>query len=328
MGYVLELIAGLVGNDGSQRFIFIILVAGAVFALGVSGVLIFSAISNPLRRRLSEMKGAVEWKETDGSIANSDNGKGNSYTDRYLKNLAKLALPNNELARSGKQLQLIRAGVRSESALGSFYGAKTVSLVVLGFIVLMITRAFPELRTVEILFYIVTGAYVGFIIPNMVLDRMEARRVRSIRNAFPDALDLFVVCVEAGLGLTATIQRVGNEMEISHPELAAELQLVSSEMRLGVDRITALRGMAIRTGLEEIRGLVALIDQSVRFGTGIAETLRVYSEEFRDKRTQKAEEEAAKIGTKLIFPLTFCIWPGFFLVAIGPAILAIFEAFK
>jgi len=117
-------------------------------------------------------------------------------------------------------------------------------------------------------------------------------------------------------------------MNISHPELAEELHLVSSEMRLGIDRIDALKGLTVRTGLDEIRGLVALIDQSVRFGTGIAETLRVYSEEFRDKRMQLAEEEAAKIGTKLIFPLTLCIWPGFFLVMIGPAILGVLEAIK
>ena len=144
----------------------------------------------------------------------------------------------------------------------------------------------------------------------------------------PDALDLFVVCVESGLGFNATVLRVAKELEVSHEELAKELDLVATQMRLGIDRSTALKGLATRTGLEEISGLVSLIDQSARFGTSIAETLRIYSEEFRDRRAQKAEEAAAKIGTKMIFPMVFCIWPSFFVVAIGPAVMMLIEAFS
>jgi len=327
MGYLLELIASLTDGDGS-RLIFVVLVAGAVFALGLSGAYVVTAFTNPLNRRLSGLEKPAEWEVTDISTGKTLDKSKLEYTDKYLSKLSKYVLPHNDKEASKIQLQLIRAGVHSDTSIKTFFALKTIGMMIFGFIVMMITRWFPELSSMQILLYVFCGAFIGFLSPNMALDRMETRRVRCIRNAFPDALDLFVVCVEAGLGLDVTIQRVGKELEVSHPELSGELILVSSEIRMGVGRIDALRGMAIRTGLDEIRGLVALIDQSVRFGTGIAETLRVYSEDFRDRRTQQAEEEAAKIGTKLIFPLTFCIWPAFFLVAIGPAILGIMEVFE
>ena len=139
-------------------------------------------------------------------------------------------------------------------------------------------------------------------------------------------MDLLVVCVEAGLGLAAAIQRVADELAISHPELASELFIVNAEIRAGVERVRALQGLADRTGLDDIRGLVSLLAQSLRFGTSVAETLRVYSDEFRDKRMQRAEEQAAMIGTKLIFPLVLFLFPSFFLVMIGPAILGVLAA--
>jgi hypothetical protein len=142
-----------------------------------------------------------------------------------------------------------------------------------------------------------------------------------------DALDLLVVCVESGLGLAAAIQRVADELGVSHPELAFELALVNAEIRVGVQREQALKNLADRTGLEDIRGLVGLLVQTMRFGTGVADALRVYSEEFRDKRTQKAEEQAAKMGTKLVFPLVLFMFPIFFIVAVGPAVLRIIDAF-
>ena len=121
------------------------------------------------------------------------------------------------------------------------------------------------------------------------------------------ALDLLVVCVEAGLGLAPALQRVSDDLIVSHPELGAELALVNAEMRAGVERTQALKNLADRTGLDDIRGLVALLVQTMRFGTGVADALRIYSEEFRDKRMQAAEEQAALIGTKMIFPLVIAV---------------------
>jgi tight adherence protein C len=172
------------------------------------------------------------------------------------------------------------------------------------------------------------AAFVGLMLPNYVLDHIVERRQKRLRDAFPDALDLLVVCVEAGLGLTAAIQRVAEELKFSHPELGAEFAQVTAEMRAGVEREAALKALSSRTGLEDIRGLVSLLIQTLKFGTSIGETLRVYAEEFRDKRMQRAEELAAKIGTKLVFPLVFCLFPSFFVVAIGPAVIRIMDVFR
>lgn len=136
---------------------------------------------------------------------------------------------------------------------------------------------------------------------------------------------MLVICVEAGLGLTAAIARVADELKYVHPHLAAEFEIVNSEMRSGVDREVALTNLNVRTGLKEIHGLVSLLVQTLRFGTGIAAGLRVYSAEFRDRRMKDAEERAAKIGTKLIFPLLFCEFPAFFVIAVGPAVLKLAE---
>jgi tight adherence protein C len=144
----------------------------------------------------------------------------------------------------------------------------------------------------------------------------------------PDALDLLVVCSEAGLGLKAGLQRVSDDIYVSHPELADELALVNAQTRVGVENVAALRDLADRTGLEDVRSLVSALSQSMRFGTSLAETLRIYSEEMRDKRIQRAEEMAAKIGTKLLFPLVFCVFPSFFVVALGPPFLGALEALR
>jgi tight adherence protein C len=165
------------------------------------------------------------------------------------------------------------------------------------------------------------------ILPNVYLSRHIENRHRDMLNALPDALDLLVSCTEAGLGLNAALQRVAKQMDISSPLLGQELEQVNAEIRGGMDRIAALRNLTHRTGLNEIRGLVSLLSQSVRFGSAVADILRVYAEEFRDKRTQRAEEQAALVGTKLIFPLCFCIFPSFFIVAIGPAVVALVVAF-
>jgi len=169
---------------------------------------------------------------------------------------------------------------------------------------------------------------IGLLLPSIFLSHRVETRKRSLMNALPDALDLLVTCTEAGLGLNQALQRVANEIEVSHPLLAEELALVNAEIRAGVDRTEALKALASRTGLEEIRGLVSLMSQSMRFGTSIADTLRIYSEEYREKRMQRAEEQAAKIGTKLIFPLVFFLWPAFFIVAVAPAVLGALRAIQ
>jgi tight adherence protein C len=137
-----------------------------------------------------------------------------------------------------------------------------------------------------------------------------------------------VVCVESGLGLTQALKRVADEIIVSHSELGIELSLVNAEIGAGVDQVTALRNFADRTGLDDVKGLVSLLVQTLKFGTGVADSLRVYAAEFRDKRMQRAEEQAAKIGTKLIFPLIVFMFPGFFIVALGPAVIRLMSVFE
>jgi tight adherence protein C len=141
--------------------------------------------------------------------------------------------------------------------------------------------------------------------------------------AVPDGLDLLVICVEAGLGLDHALLRVSQELQITHPELSDELQLVTAEMRLGKTRVDALRDLARRTGLDDIKALVAMLVQTERFGTSIAQSLRVHSDDLRTKRRQRAEEKAAKISVKMVPVLVFFIFPALMVVALGPAIIAI-----
>lgn len=329
MDYLLELLASYIQNETLLRIVFVSFVAIAVFAMGASLIYLFTAIYNPARRRLagiSETKSDSGTEKSGASSASLVNRE--SYLADKLDGVAKYILPKTEKEKNSVTAKLIRAGFRDEGTIKVFYAIKTILCIILGLIAMQATSMNPELTTNQVAMAIIGSAFAGVALPNFILNRLEQNRIKHIRQGFPDALDLMVVCVESGLGLTATIQRVAVEMEVSHPELADELDLVNAEMRLGVDRITALRGLAERTGLDEIKGLVALLDQSVRFGTGIAESLRVYSDEFRDKRMQAAEEIAAKIGTKMIFPLTFFMWPAFFVVAVGPAVIGVMEAFK
>jgi tight adherence protein C len=170
---------------------------------------------------------------------------------------------------------------------------------------------------------VIIAIVIGYMSPSFILDKLIADRQKAIRRAFPDALDLLVVCSEAGLSLDAAIQKVATEINLSQPVLADELEIVIVETRAGIDRHKALQRLVERTGVEDLKGLVSALSQSMRFGTSIVETLKVYSEDLRDKRTQAAEAIAAKIGTKLIFPLAVCLLPAFLMVVMIPALLMI-----
>jgi tight adherence protein C len=163
------------------------------------------------------------------------------------------------------------------------------------------------------------AAAIGYVLPGMVLARMAKRRQHRMRLSLPDALDLLVVSVEAGLGLDQAIQRVADELGLVHPELSEELRLVHLEMRAGTARPDALKNLANRTQLDDLSSLVTMLVQTDKFGTSVAQSLRVHSDSLRTKRRQRAEETAAKTGAKMVFPLVFCIFPAIWVVTIGPA---------
>lgn len=317
MDALVALLQSWLPDPGSQRLALIGLVAvvAFVFALGVASLVM--GVTDPVRRRL-------------GALAPQGGSHSAGWSDAFAewaRGKADQLLPGQRAERDKVQRQLIHAGFRSPNALTTFYGVKTCLGVGLAVVTFLTLQWLPQVSTGEIFFYAMAAGAIGLIAPSSVLSRLVEKRQRRLRNAFPDALDMLVICVEAGLGLTAAIQRVADELKFSHPELAAELALVNAEMRAGVERETALKALTERTGLDDVRGLVSLLVQTLRFGTSIADTLRVYSEEFRDKRMQRAEEQAAKIGTKLIFPLVGCLFPSFFVVAVGPAAIRIIDVF-
>ena len=317
MNSLTTLFDGWLANPDSLRILFIVLLGGAILALGLGLSYVLLGSTDPVRRRLA----------TSNGLASPGEGRLLLTVQTLVGPVSEWVLPKSEVERSKITKHLTYAGFRSPIALQVFYCIKAGLILGLPAIVLVAVQWFPELPTSKVLLFTAMAAGFGLVAPSSVLDRMVGRRMRTLRRAFPDALDLLVVCVEAGLGLSAAIQRVADELVVSHAELARELALVNAEMRAGVDRGQALRNLADRTGLDDIRGLVSLLVQTIRFGTSVADALRVYSEEFRDRRMQKAEEEAAKIGTKLIFPLVFCLFPAFFVVAIGPAVIRLIAVF-
>jgi tight adherence protein C len=298
------------------RLLFIVAAGATAFLLALGASFVFIAATDPVRRRLGRLAGHVEPEH-----------KAVAHFLHALEPVNKYLLPAGQKERSHMERKLAFAGFRSQNALPLFYSIKTALAILFLCAALASAVWLPKVTTSQLFIFALCAAFIGLILPNLALGHLVTRRQKHLRNAFPDALDMLVVCVEAGLGLTASIQRVAEELRFSHPELAAELSLVTAEMRAGVDREVALKGLAARTGLEDIHGLVSLLIQTLKFGTSIADTLRVYAEEFRDKRMQAAEELAAKIGTKLVFPLVLCLFPAFFVVAIGPAVIRLVEVF-
>ena len=211
------------------------------------------------------------------------------------------------------RLRLVQAGFRRDEALTIFFGMRVT--FALGLFALFAGGIFARPNMTMAL----GGLGLGYILPGMVLARMAKRRAHRIRLSLADMLDLLVVSVEAGLGLDAALQRVGQELAFAYPELADELRLINLELRAGKPRAEALRNLADRTGVDDLSSLVTMLIQTDKFGTSVAQSLRVYSETLRTKRRQRAEEAAAKTGVKMVFPLVVCIFPAIWVITIGPA---------
>lgn len=243
---------------------------------------------------------------------------------RLLAPLAKLSATEDKWETSPLRTRFMNAGFRGFSAPLIYFACKTIGT----FLVPAMFAAYSgmthmELQASSILATVVLLAAFGYYLPNAVLARLIAHRQRELFENFPDALDLMRICVEAGLGLDAAIARVGDEMRLKSEALYDELHLVSLELRAGAARDRALRNLALRMGLEEVDSLVAMLIQAERFGTSVAESLRVHAEGLRVKRRLRAEETAAKVPVKLLFPLIFCIFPALLVVLLGPALISI-----
>ena len=259
-------------------------------------------------------------------------GRGAGIRRRLLKavgSLGNLVKPKKEKEISKTRKALLRCGYRQEKAPLTFFGFKALSgllaVSLFLFLKLFITRPVPS---TYFLFFIILSAAIGFYLPDIILHLKTGARKRELIENFPDALDLMVVCVEAGMGLDAAIKRVGEEIQLSSKVLSEEFRLLSLELMAGKLRRDALKNFSARIDLEDVNSFVNLLIQTDKFGTKIAQALRVYSDSMRTKRYQRAEEIASKLPTKLVFPLVLFIFPSLFITILGPAFIQLMRHFN
>src|SRR5262249_34669504 len=240
--------------------------------------------------------------------------------DRMRDTVASLGkiLPGDSSNAPRTQLLMLRAGYRSGQAIMAMRGFKVLTPV--AFVVLVVVTG---LYTWNPFMLIPIAGALGYLFPEIFLSWRVNSRQHKLQRGLPDGLDLLVICVESGLGLDQALMKVAQEIRITHPELAEELQLVNLEMRIGKTRLDALRELGRRTGLEDIKSLVAMLIQTDRFGTSVAQSLRVFSDDLRIKRRQRAEEMSAKTTVKMVPPLVFFIFPALMVVILGPAVLTL-----
>jgi tight adherence protein C len=259
---------------------------------------------------------------SDGS-ATSTHGYGDNVTVRLIQQLgAKVPVSPADVATTRRFL--IAAGYRDESAVPIYYGIKCIAALLFLAGAYLFREYLPFASVLRMMFVIGAG-FAGFALPNLVLDRLVSKRQEELKFALPDALDLMVVCVEAGLGLDQAILKISEELHVTHKEIAEEFGLVTLEMQAGKSRSDSLRNLAERTGEAELRKLIAILIQTDRFGTSMGESLRTHSDFLRVRRQQEAEERANKVGVKLVFPIFFCIMPAMMLVTAGPGLLQIIK---
>jgi tight adherence protein C len=241
---------------------------------------------------------------------------------RWAEPLARWSLPAGPWQQSPLRLQMLQAGIAREDARLIYFAAKTVLPMLLAGAVLI---GLPGKAgdALHLLWVMALAALVGSYLPNLLLRMARQRRQREIFEHFPDATDLLLVCMEAGLGLDAALTRVAQEIRLSSAALADELHMALLELRAGAAREQALRHLALRTGVEEISTFALMLKQADRFGTSIGDSLRVYSDELRHKRMVRAEEVAARVPTKMLLPLVLCIFPAIIMVVMGPAVIQI-----
>ncbi|QGZ40640.1 tight adherence protein C [Pseudoduganella flava] len=295
-----------------RQLAFLLIVFVVVAGLALAAVAIFSPV--PLRERLRAFLGTAD--ETPGA----GDGQWVERVARAAKPLTKLSLPEEGWERSPLRTKFINAGWRSASAPTLYFAAKTVlALGTPAMLAMLVAGMAGGVLRNGFLLVMFSGAGLGYYLPNVVLTRKAASRQRDIFENIPDALDLLTVCVEAGLSMERALTKVAAEIDVKSVVLAQELQLVLMEMRAGFSKERALRNFALRSGVEDVDTLVAMLIQAERFGTSMGDSLRVHSDNLRQKRTLLAEEAAAKIGLKLLFPLIFCMFPALMLVLVGPA---------
>jgi tight adherence protein C len=289
----------------------VVFVTTALLAGSIAAMLLLRL--GPARRRLEQLTSPRQ-----GSVMTAPTPM-LSLTDAVnpvIERVSKL-LPTSPKEMSRIRRRLARAGYHAPEA-AVIYAALEMGLpIVLGGTVFLVAGSGRGLIATSF------AAILGYLLPGLALGRMVAERQRHIRNGLPDALDLIIVCVEAGLSLDQAVQKTSEELQIAHPALTEELQTVITEIRAGKPRMEAFRNLADRTKVDDVRALVAMLVQTDRFGTSIAQALRIHAESGRTTRRQRAEERGAKLGVKLVFPLVFCLFPALYVITLGPGAIRI-----
>lgn len=305
----------------SSQLSFLLLVLCVVLGLAWLGLVLFAPLA--LRERLRKFLGTAEQGQLNA---------GGGWVERVAsvaKPLTKLSVPEEGWEKSTLRTRFMNAGWRNPSVPTLYFASKTGLALLLPTLVAPIAVIYGRaLSGGQLLALLLVAASLGYYLPNVVLERIVQRRRREIFETIPDALDLLTVCVEAGLSLERALVKVAGEIHIKSAVLAQELQIVLMEMRAGFSKERALRNFALRSGVEDVDTLVAMLIQSERFGTSVGDSLRVQSDNLRYKRRMLAEECAAKIGLKLLFPLIFCIFPMLMVVLVGPAGIQIARTLK
>jgi tight adherence protein C len=236
---------------------------------------------------------------------------------------ANVLAPSGDWENSPLRLRFINAGFRRDEARLIYFGCKTLLPIIFAFGSYVLLRTFTAMEEMTVLMNLMLAALAGCYLPNLALTLRLRERKREIFENFPDAADLMLVCVEAGLGMDAAMTKITDEIRMKSAALAEELHLTNLEMRAGASRSQSLRNLALRTGIEEIGTFATMLAQSDKFGTSIGESLRVFSEDLRHKRQVRAEEHAAKVPTKMLVPLCLFIFPSIIMVILGPAMIVI-----
>lgn len=302
----------------SQPLIFYVVVF-LVWAV-IAGLVVWLIFPDRFKQRLAGL-------QDDATLVGTE--QSNPWVERIVQvanPFMKLSLPSEGWDHSPIRIRFINAGWRNPSTMPIYFAAKTVLAIIFPLLLLLFGgENFLNTGASVIMLMLVLSASIGYYLPNVYLIVAIARRQREIFDNFPDALDLLTICIEAGLALDQAILKVASEIHISSQILAQELQLVLMELRTGFSKEQALRHLALRTGVEEVEMLATMLIQSDRFGTSMADSLRVHSDNLRNKRRQKAEETATKIALKLLFPLIFFIFPTLLLVLLGPSMMQVYR---
>lgn len=284
------------------------------------------AQSRTVKKRLERIATRPELRETEDQDRRREARR--EQIQNFLEDVGR-RMAGEEEGKKRKTLQerLMHAGYRHSNAVYIFTALRVVLAVGLSVFVLTALGFLAE-TTKQLFMWTAVAGLIGWMGPFLYLKRKVKGRQSEIQRALPDALDLLVVCVEAGLGLNQALQRVADEMDRLSEPLSNELTMVTLEIRAGTPRDEALRNFGKRTGLTDVQSFTSMLIQTERFGTSVANALRVHSEELRTKRRQRAEEEAAKAGIKILFPLVFFVFPAIFVVLLGPAIFPLMNIFN